>query len=825
MPRMHSCSIRQVSSGNVTTYDICRQSVSGKFFPAIGGAILDFVHNLLGRGVVMLAEVRFKKKQASYRIGAAGSKRIMENVEQTTSGKWSSEISDHLLLDRYLANRSPEFFLELVSRHYGLVFGTCLRITRNPQDAEELTQECFFDLVRHASHIRTSLAGWLHQVATNLAINRLRDERRRKTREREVGLQRDALAAEQHSAEATWNEIEPLVDQALMEIPEPLRTPILMHYLEGVTQVEIASALGVHQSTVSRRLLDGLDFLRARLRRAGVVVSATLIIACFESQAAVAAPISLPATFGKFSLAGVGTAQAGGLGHMAWLAGASKGLVTILLLPIAAGIIWGEVVFLLLLAAAGCYLGLCRPEWFRVVCFTRQYPNVYEWPFFPFKRWRWQSPPGEWRLWMAASTILGIELLILSIVSPVSLGLRPGGLLLRCFGLWLIFTGIRIGICVRGCRPNSAEHVPERATYVDGVLLLAYASGCTVLFTKLCVLPLFLSPFSVLDGMFWQIILWIIVFSTFLTFGTVLVLRRFKQWRHQRLIDPHYHQWITNLAPPRWLLTAMFLIPLTIAAFFTYATLIRDVYPVYVPFGADLSIVARRELLGISLAAMDFVVLAILPLSYLYRRIHNIAWGIGFGVLGLLSLFHLGFFTKNLVVAPSLSVPPVYGRAPLMEVLPDHFVFSIPQLQEINSGAERSEYMAKVLLAHLRFASAATIQLEYGDSSASLDIPCDAPERMAAIGVFVIVQVAAKDFQEGIPTRLNVSLAISDRINRQNQHKGIELDTPNPLTPDEWRSESVLIGAIAERSFAYGESVDLGTVQGSPVILTVRSKP
>ena len=136
----------------------------------------------------------------------------MENLEQTTSGKWSSEISDHLLLDRYLANRSPEFFLELVSRHYGLVFGTCLRITRNPQDAEELTQECFFDLVRHASHIRTSLAGWLHQVATNLAINRLRDER-------------------------PGSEIEPLVDQALMEIPEHLRTPILMHYLEGVTQV------------------------------------------------------------------------------------------------------------------------------------------------------------------------------------------------------------------------------------------------------------------------------------------------------------------------------------------------------------------------------------------------------------------------------------------------------------------------------------------------------------------------------------------------------------------------------------------------------------
>lgn len=37
--------------------------------------------------------------------------------------------------------------------------------------------------------------------------------------------------------ERPGSEIEPLVDQALMEIPEHLRTPILMHYLEGVTQV------------------------------------------------------------------------------------------------------------------------------------------------------------------------------------------------------------------------------------------------------------------------------------------------------------------------------------------------------------------------------------------------------------------------------------------------------------------------------------------------------------------------------------------------------------------------------------------------------------
>src|SRR5689334_10119174 len=136
----------------------------------------------------------------------------MSSGLEATIGAPQSDVSDHLLLNRYSCSRAPEPFLELVRRHTGLVYGTCLRITANVHDAEELTQECFFDLARQASEIRTSLVGWLHQAATHRALNRLRGERRRRKHEQGAGLERVNLTSEasRTSADLSWSEIAPL---------------------------------------------------------------------------------------------------------------------------------------------------------------------------------------------------------------------------------------------------------------------------------------------------------------------------------------------------------------------------------------------------------------------------------------------------------------------------------------------------------------------------------------------------------------------------------------------------------------------------------------
>ena len=746
----------------------------------------------------------------------------MHRTSSTISSQSAGDVSDHFLLDLYRDTRNPETFLEIVSRHSGMVYGTCLRITSNGEDAEELVQECFFDFARQANQIRTSLVGWLHQSATHRAINYLRNEKRRKLREAEAGRRQIDATEEKIAAEMTWKELVPLVDQFLADLPEHIRTPVLMHYLEGATQGEIANTMGVHQSTVSRRLSEGIEFLRKRLQNAGIVAPATMLMACLTSQTSLAAPSSVAASLGKVSLAGIG-AEVAGTSQMAWLASVGKGLSALLFLPLVAGVVWGEVIFLVVLGFLSLYTFLCRPEWYRVISFTRQYPNIYEWPLFPFKRWNWQTPPREWRLWMAASMVIGMELIGAAIIAPLWLDARQGSLLLIAAGFWSLFTGVRIWRRVRSCNSNSLHVDNEPGFPIDGALLLAYGFACAVLFAKLAVSPKFLSVYSSADTVFWLAILCSIVWTTILAFGTLLTLKRFRRWCTQGRIDPALERHINRFAPPRWLLTSLFVVAIGFAIFFAYQSSIQDVYPYYVPLGDSPSAAAQRQTLALSLAVMDCVILAILPLAYLFRRIPRVAWGVSFSALAMIAIFHTGFFIKNLIASPVFEAQPLYARAPPTIVLPNEFIVSTMRLQEIDSGAPRSNFMGDFRLFNIRFAENVTVIVEYADQSASLNVRLDERGQMAFTGVTVMVQVMPRKFQRGIPSELAVSLIVTDIINRKSQSEGIVLPLSTDLTPEEWYSKFELKEQAAERSYAIGETVDLGWVQEKPLSLKVIS--
>jgi len=303
----------------------------------------------------------------------------------------------------------------------------------------------------------------------------------------------------------------------------------------------------------------------------------------------------------------------------------------------------------------------------------------------------------------------------------------------------------------------------------------------------------------------------------------MLTLKRLRQWRIQGPVDRYVVVNINESAPPRWLLAVLFVIPVGFATYLTYVSLIQDVYPVYVPFGDSAIVVAQRQSLALALSAMDCVVLAILPLSYLFRRIPCVPWGVGFGALAMIGVFHAGFFTKNLIASPSMSAQPSYARAPLAEVLPNEFVVSAMHFQNNASARLDSKYMAGVVLCNVRLASDAQIVLEYADHSASLSVQENEFRQMASTGVTVMVQVSPRDFQNGNPSTLAVSLAISDSINRQVQSEGVVLPLSTTLTPDEWYSQFELKEQAAERSYSFGETLSLGSVQGEPLSLKVVS--
>lgn len=246
---------------------------------------------------------------------------------------------DAILLQRYARERDAEAFNELVQRYAGLVHSACLRVTNNTHLAEDAAQECFLNLARDAGAIHSHLASWLHATATHRSKDALRSAARRRHHEEQVMAHKSSGADD-----PTWQEIGPHVDIALAELPEELRLPIILHFLEQKSQTEVAAELGVDQSTVSRRIEKGVGELRSQLEKAGVVASLALLTGLLaENAMSVAAPVSLQIALGKMALAGISQSAA--------IGGASGAGATGILATVKAKVV--AVVLISVLAVAG----------------------------------------------------------------------------------------------------------------------------------------------------------------------------------------------------------------------------------------------------------------------------------------------------------------------------------------------------------------------------------------------------------------------------------------------------------------------------------------
>ena len=147
--------------------------------------------------------------------------------------------ADRDVLERWVLERDGEAFAEIVVRYSGMVFATCRRILRNATDAEDAAQHCFEMLaVAKALPRAAKLGPWLHAVATNVSLQVLRSEGRRRKREAEfetVRAMRD---------EVQWDDVYAYVDEAVAGLPNHLREPIVAHFMEGKDQGTIAEEAG-----------------------------------------------------------------------------------------------------------------------------------------------------------------------------------------------------------------------------------------------------------------------------------------------------------------------------------------------------------------------------------------------------------------------------------------------------------------------------------------------------------------------------------------------------------------------------------------------------
>jgi RNA polymerase sigma factor (sigma-70 family) len=220
---------------------------------------------------------------------------FLDRLRTAMAAETLAGLPDAALLERFLAAHEEAAFQALLLRHGAMVLRVCRRTLSAEEDAEDAFQATFLVLAREARAIRkhTSLASWLHGVAYRVA----RDAR--KSRERRWSHEAAAASgrAEAATDDVAWKDLRSILDAELLSLPDRWRGPLVLCYLEGLTQDEAAARLSQTKSTFRRNLERGRELLCCRLARRGVTLSAALLAPLLsEGTVSAALPAALATT-------------------------------------------------------------------------------------------------------------------------------------------------------------------------------------------------------------------------------------------------------------------------------------------------------------------------------------------------------------------------------------------------------------------------------------------------------------------------------------------------------------------------------------------------
>ncbi len=219
--------------------------------------------------------------------------------------------TDEQLLERFCERRDEigeRAFAALVERHGAGVLRVCRGVLGDPHDADDAFQATFLVLARRAHSIRDrrAVGHWLLGVAYRVAgCARAAAVRRREHERRAAEFATPLVAGEEPS---DWR---PVLREELGRLPGKFQVPLVLCYLEGLTQEEVARRLGWPIGTVRSRLARGRERLRHRLVLRGVApTAAAMAVGMWRQAEAVALPEALVATTARAAVSQAATAGA-----------------------------------------------------------------------------------------------------------------------------------------------------------------------------------------------------------------------------------------------------------------------------------------------------------------------------------------------------------------------------------------------------------------------------------------------------------------------------------------------------------------------------------
>jgi len=164
------------------------------------------------------------------------------------------------------AQRSDAQAFEALYRlHIDKVYGLCLRMTGNVSEAEDCAQEAFIQAWNKLDKFRgdSAFATWLHRIAVNSVLGRIRKSKREQDR-----LQAVADVAPATVSSADTGELRDL-SEAIDRLPEGARHVFLLHAVYGYSHAEAGSMLGIATGTSKAQLHRARRLLAQQLKEQG----------------------------------------------------------------------------------------------------------------------------------------------------------------------------------------------------------------------------------------------------------------------------------------------------------------------------------------------------------------------------------------------------------------------------------------------------------------------------------------------------------------------------------------------------------------------------
>ncbi|MDQ1523237.1 MAG: polymerase sigma-70 factor, subfamily [Pyrinomonadaceae bacterium] len=187
-------------------------------------------------------------------------------------------VAETQFIDRLRAGDAAAFE-RLVAERSGDIYALLYRLTEDPEEARDLTQETFLQAFRSIAHFRgdADLRTWLYRIAVNQARNRWRWWRRRRrgstvsldatdeTHELSLATRLVDEHAPDPEARTLSHEREEILLAAVRQLARPYREAVVLRDVEGLSYEEVAAALDISVGTVKSRLSRGRTELRRKL--------------------------------------------------------------------------------------------------------------------------------------------------------------------------------------------------------------------------------------------------------------------------------------------------------------------------------------------------------------------------------------------------------------------------------------------------------------------------------------------------------------------------------------------------------------------------------